>query len=109
MGVIENGETCCQYNIEKAQKKMGRRKADRIVAEQVFSQMLADDTFDDDKTFALMTACCMVSTITFEKFFNRVSKIIRGCKDKGKAKKTKKSLKQEKKKKKNNDQLCEKI
>ena len=65
--------------------------------------MLAGDTFVDEKTFATMSACCMVSTITSEKFFNRVSKIIRVCKDKGKAKKTKKSLKQERKKKKNND------
>ena len=53
MGVIENGETYCQYNIEKSQKKMVRRKADLIVAEQAFSQMLADDTFDDEKTSLL--------------------------------------------------------
>ena len=37
--------------------------------------MLAGDTLPDERTMAMMTACCMVSKITFEKFFSKIKKV----------------------------------
>ena len=59
-----------------------RQKADHIHAKRMFSRMLDGETPADERTFAMMMACCMISTITFEKFFSRISKAIRSRKQK---------------------------
>ena len=55
---------------------ISNRKAERILVERAFSRMLASDTAADERTFALIFACCMVSKITFEKFFSRIKKAV---------------------------------
>ena len=59
-----------------------KKKADRILAERMFSRMLDGETPEDERNFAMIMACCMVSTITFEKIFSRISKAIRSRKQK---------------------------
>ena len=39
--------------------------------------MLAGEIPPDERTVAMMTACCMVSKITFEKVFSRITKVIK--------------------------------
>ena len=67
-------------------EKGNRRKADRILAERAFTRMLAGVTPGDERTLAMMTASCMVSKITFEKFFSRITKAIRWKKQEAKKK-----------------------
>lgn len=86
-------EACRQHDIAYSQKNTNRRQADRRLAEQAFSRMLAGETPPDERTVAMMTACCMVSKITFEKFFNRIKKAIKTS-----DKKNKKNIKKSKKK-----------
>ena len=69
VGVNPLDEACRQHDIAYADKNVSRRQADRLLAEQAFSRMLAGDTLPDERTMAMMTACCMVSKITFEKIF----------------------------------------
>ena len=39
--------------------------------------MLPGETPPDERIVAMMTACCMVSKITFEKFCSRIEKVIK--------------------------------
>lgn len=70
-------EACRQHDIAYSKKNTNRRHADRRLAEQAFSRMLAGETPPDERTVAMMTACCMVSKITFEKFFKRIKRAIK--------------------------------
>ena len=54
-----------------------RRRADRILADKAFSRMFSAQVEPDERTAALITACCMISKITFEKCFDRITKTIR--------------------------------
>ena len=78
VGVNPLDEACSQHDIVYSKKEGNRRKTDQILAEQAFSRMLAGDTPGDERTLAIMNACCMVSKITFEKFFKRISTVIGG-------------------------------
>ena len=60
-----------------------------------FLRMLAGDTPGYERTLAMMTACCMIRKITFEKFFSPIFKAIRGQEDK---KQKEKALKAKKRK-----------
>lgn len=91
-GVNPLDEACRQHDIAYSEKNGNRREADRRLAEQAFSRMLAGETPPDERTVAMMTACCMVSKITFEKFFNRIRKAIKKS-----DKKNKKIIKKSKK------------
>ena len=86
VGINPLDEACREHDKAYADKKINRRQADQILAEKAFSRMLGGETPPDERTVAMMTACCMVSKITFEKFFSRIKKAIK-CRDK----KTKKS------------------
>lgn len=76
-GVNPLDEACREHDIAYSEKNTNRRQADRRLAEQAFSRMLAGETPPDERTVAMMTACCMVSKITFEKFFTRIKKAIK--------------------------------
>jgi len=89
-GINPLDDACREHDIAYSKKNVDRRQADRILAERAFSRMLAGDTPPDERTFAMLTACCMVSKITFEKFFSRIKKAI-----KPKSKKTKKPVKKD--------------
>lgn len=78
VGVNPLDEACREHDLVYADKKKGdRRKADRVLAEYAFSRMLSDETPGDERTVAMMTACCMVSNITFEKFFSCIKKALK--------------------------------
>lgn len=61
----------------RSHKTISRREADRIRAKKAFSRVLSDDAPDDEKAIALLTACCMVSKINYEKFFSRIKKTLK--------------------------------
>lgn len=77
VGINPLDEACRQHDIAYNDKNTNRREADRRLAEQAFARMLGGETPPDERTVAMMTACCMVSKITFEKFFNRIKKAIK--------------------------------
>ncbi|KAJ8671433.1 hypothetical protein QAD02_002692 [Eretmocerus hayati] len=89
VGVCPLDDYAREHDIAYANKNADRRKADRVLAERAFSRMLASQVDPDERTLALMTACCMVSKITFEKLFSRITKAITGNKKKNQAKKKK--------------------
>ena len=60
--------------------------------------MLSFDAEPDERTAALVTACCMVSKITFEKFFDRIQKAIGFSKKKNTNTKNEKVIKKKKQK-----------
>lgn len=65
-----------------------RRQADRKLIEAAFSRLAASDTDCDERAAALITACCLVSKVTLEKFCSRVRKAFSGsCKSSKKKKK----------------------
>lgn len=100
-GINPMDEACREHDIAYNDKNTDRRQADRKLAEKAFSRMLAGETPPDERTVAMMTACCMVSKITFEKFFKRIKKAINLSGKKAKReKKEKKSDKKEGEKKK---------
>lgn len=80
-----------------------RRKTDLILADRAFSRMFAAQVDTDERTAALVTACCMISKITFENCFDRIAKGIQRIKKKvprvRKVKKSKKITRQNKRKK----------
>lgn len=75
-GVNLLDKACLQHDLVYASKNKDRRKADRVLADKAFSRMLSFDAEPDERTAALVTACCMISKITFEKFFERIQKAI---------------------------------
>ena len=77
VGINPLDEACRQHDLAYNNPSSNRRQADRILAEYAFSRMLAGETPPDERTVAMMTACCMVSKITFEKFFSRIKKVIK--------------------------------
>ena len=76
IGINPLNEACRQHDLAYNKLSSNRRQADRILAEYAFCRMLAGETPPDERTIAMMTACCMVSKITFEKFFSRIKKAI---------------------------------
>lgn len=70
-------EQACEEHDLAYTKNEDRKKADLILADKAFSRLLANNVDSDEKTAALITACCMVSKITFDKCFDRVTKTIR--------------------------------
>ena len=70
IGINPLDEACRQHDLAYNNPSSNRRQADRILAEYAFSRMLASETPPDERTVAMMTACCMVSKITFEKIFH---------------------------------------
>ena len=77
VGINPLDEACRQHDLAYNNPSSNRRQADRILAKYAFSRMLAGETPPDERTVAMMTACCMVSKITFEKFFSRIKKVIK--------------------------------
>ena len=76
-----------------------RRKADLILADRAFSRMFAAQVDPDERTAALVTACCMISKITFENCFDRIAKGIQRIKRKKSDKKVPRARKAKKLKK----------
>ena len=76
IGINPLDEACRQHDLTYNNPSSNRRQADRILSEYAFSRMFAGETPPDERTVAMMTACCMVSKITFEKFFSRINKAI---------------------------------
>ena len=70
-------EACRQHDLAYANSNSDRCQADRVLAQYALSRMLAQETPSDKRTVAMMTACCMVSNITFEKFFSRIRNVMR--------------------------------
>ena len=71
IGINPLDEAYRQYDLSYNNPSSNRRQADRILAEYAFPRMLAGEIPPDERTVTMMTACCMVSKITFEKFFSR--------------------------------------
>ncbi|KAJ8681659.1 hypothetical protein QAD02_017451 [Eretmocerus hayati] len=59
VGVCPLDDYAREHDIAYANKNADRRKADRVLAERAFSRMLASHVDPDERTLALMTACCM--------------------------------------------------
>ena len=74
-GINPLDKACLQHDLAYDSDK-DRRKADRKLADKAFARMLSFDAEPGERTAALVTACCMVSKITFEKFFDRIQKLI---------------------------------
>ena len=55
-------------------KNENRRLADQELIDVAFSRIAADDAEADERAAALITACCLVSKITLEKFCARLRK-----------------------------------
>lgn len=91
-GVNLLDRACLQHDLAYA-KKGKRTKADRDLAERAFSRLLAIDADPHERTAALVTTCCMVSKIGFDKLFSRIKKLLtrngakKKCEKKGKSKK----------------------
>lgn len=91
IGINALDEACREHDLAYC-KKNNRNRADGVLAEKAFSRMLNADAPSDERVAALMTACCMVSKITFDKILSRIKKGFTGKKKKlkkqnGKAKK----------------------
>lgn len=84
-GVSKLDKACQAY-----EKSTNRRQADQELTDLAFSRLFAGDSEPDEKTAALITACCMVSKITFEKCFNRITRVLRKNKNKKKKAATRK-------------------
>lgn len=84
-GINPLDNMCLEHDLVYSDKNGDRRKADRTLAEKAFSRMLENDTPGDERTLAMLTACCMIGKITFERFFSRITKAV----TKGKRAKTK--------------------
>lgn len=70
-------EQACEEHDLIYERNGDRHKADLVLADKAFSRILATNSDPDEKTAALITACCMVSKITFEKCFDRITKTIK--------------------------------
>ena len=77
VGINPLDEACRQHDLAYTDSNSDRRQADRVLAQYAFSRMLAEETPSDERTVAMMTACCLVSKITFEKFFSRIKNVMR--------------------------------
>lgn len=66
-----------------------RRQADEKLIEVAFSRLAAADTDCDERAAALITACCLVSKVTLEKFCSRVKKAFSSSSSSKKPKKKK--------------------
>lgn len=82
----------CHDIVYSKKNKSDRASADRTLAEKAFLRLLADDASRSEKSAALLTVCCMLSKIAFEKFFTRVKNSLR-CGDR--KKKNKKNVKKD--------------
>ena len=102
VGINPLDEACRQHDLAYTDQNSVRHQADRVLAQYAFSRMLAEETPSDERTVAMMTACCMVSKITFEKFFLRIKNVMRKRDKKGK--KSKRGKIKDKKKKKKKEQ-----
>lgn len=96
VGINLMDEACREHDIAYSDKNTNRQQADRKLAEKAFSRMLAGETPPDERTVAMMTACCMVSKITFEKFFKRIKKAIKLSDKKKNSDKKEKTVKSKK-------------
>ena len=70
-------EACRQHDLAYTDSNSDRRQADRVLGQYAFSRMLAEETPSNERTVAMMTACYMVSKITFEKFFLPIKNLMR--------------------------------
>ena len=70
-------EACRQHDLAYTDSNNDRRQADRVLGQYAFSRMLAEETPSNERTVAMMTACYMVSKITFEKFFLPIKNLMR--------------------------------
>ena len=70
-------EACMAHDLAYAKNDDDRRKADRILADKAFTRVFAAQAEPDERTAALITACCMIGKITFENCFERITEGIR--------------------------------
>ena len=97
IGINPLDEACRQHDLAYTDLNSDRCQADRVLAQYVFSRMLAEETPSDERTVVMMTACCMVSKITFEKFLSRIKNVMRK-RDKKNKKSKRDQIKKDKKK-----------
>ncbi|CAB0043350.1 unnamed protein product [Trichogramma brassicae] len=67
-GINALDEACREHDIAYSDSNADRAQADRLLAERALLRVLANDTPSDERTFAMLTACCMVSKLSFDKF-----------------------------------------
>lgn len=75
------------HDIAYSEKKTDRRQVDQKLAERAFSRVLDEDASSEERTFALLTGCCMLCKINFDKLFSRITKAIGGKRRRGRKKK----------------------
>ena len=54
-----------------------RSKADRLLAKRAFARFLSETATADEKSVALVTTCCMISKITFDKFSSFIKRVVK--------------------------------
>lgn len=70
-------EACMIHDLAYAKNDDDRRAADRILVDEAFTRVFAAQAEPDERTAALITACCMIGKITFENCFERITEGIR--------------------------------
>lgn len=66
---------CREHDLAYGNPECSRRDADRVLAKRAFSRFLSETADSNEKTVALLTACCMVSKIYFDKIHAGIKKI----------------------------------
>ena len=77
-GVNPLDSAALKHDLAYAENK-SRRAADQELIDFAFDRLASPDAESDEKAAALITACCLVSKITLERFCARVKKVF-GCK-----------------------------
>ena len=54
-----------------------RSKADRLLAKRAFARLLSETATTNEKSVALVTTCCMISKITFDKFSSFIKRTVK--------------------------------
>ena len=75
-GVNQLDAYCREHDIAYANRG-DRNKADCLLAKRAFVRLLSETATTNERSVALVTTCCMISKITFDKFSLYIKKIIK--------------------------------
>lgn len=76
-GINPLDDYCREHDLAYSEIGHCRSDADRILAKQAFSRMLSETADSSEKTVALVTTCCMISKIYFDKIYSKIKKKIK--------------------------------
>ena len=75
-GVNPLDDYCREHDIAYANSG-DRSKADCLLAKRAFARLLSETATANERSVALVTTCCMISKISFDKFSLYIKKIIK--------------------------------